>query len=64
VGEVYCAGIVGGEPGRRAEKRKNRKRGERRKRRKREQGGGDPLIYTENDVTPVRVGTEPSGLWN
>lgn len=23
-----------------------------------------PPIYTENDVTPVRVGTEPSGLWD
>jgi hypothetical protein len=48
--------------GRRAEKRKKRERG--REERKRKRGGGDPLIYTENDVTPVRVGTEPSGLWD
>jgi hypothetical protein len=31
---------------------------------KRERGGGDLLIYTENDVTQVRVGSEPSGLWD
>lgn len=43
---------------------KREKEGERRKRRKRERGGGDLLIYRENDVTPVRVGTEPSGLWD
>ena len=28
---------------------------------KRERGWGDLLIYTENDVTPVRVGNEPRG---
>ena len=48
--------------GKRAEKKK-KERGEREKKR-RERGGGDPLIYTENDVTPVRVGSEPSGLWD
>ena len=48
--------------GKRAEKKK-KERGEREKKR-RERGGGDLLIYTENDVTPVRVGTEPSGLWD
>ena len=34
------------------------------KRRKKERRGGDPLIYKENDATPVRVGTEPSRLWD
>ena len=31
---------------------------------KREKGRGDFLIYIENDVMPVRVGTEPNGLWD
>ena len=43
---------------------KREKERERRKRRKRERGGGDLLSYTKNEVTPVRVGTEPSGLWD
>jgi hypothetical protein len=46
---------------------KREKEGEEKKEKrekKREQGGGDPLIYMENDVTPVRVGTEPNGLWD
>jgi hypothetical protein len=42
------------------EKKEEREREERREKRARK--GGDSLIYTENDVTPVRVGTEPSGL--
>ena len=41
----------GSEAGRRAEK-------------KRKRGGGVLLIYTENDITQVRVGSEPSGLWD
>jgi hypothetical protein len=48
--------------GKRAEKKK-KERGEREKKR-RERGGDDLLIYTENDVTPVRVESEPSGLWD
>ena len=51
--EVYCAETKeGGKSSRGAEK-------------KRERGGGDLLIYTENDVTQVRVGSEPPrGLWD
>jgi hypothetical protein len=45
--------------GQRREKEK-----EGREKKERERGGGDLLIYTENDVTPVRVGSEPSGLWD
>ena len=43
---------------------KREKEGREEKERKRERGGGDLLIYTENYVTPVSVGSEPSGLWN
>lgn len=50
--------------GQRRGKREKEGEEEKKERGKREQGGGDPLIYTENDVTPVRVGTEPSGLWD
>ena len=45
--------------GQRREKEK-----EGREKKERERGGGDLLIYRENDVTPVRVGIEPSGLWD
>ena len=38
--------------------------GEKKEKKERKRGGGDPLIYKENDATPVRVGTEPSRLWD
>jgi hypothetical protein len=47
---------------RREEKRREEKRREEREREREREG--DPLMYTENDITPVRVGTEPSGLWD
>jgi hypothetical protein len=30
---------------------------------KRERGRGVPLIYMENDVMQVKVGSEPNGFW-
>jgi hypothetical protein len=52
-------GVLKQVEGQRREKEK-----EGREKKERERGGGDLLIYTENDVTPVRVGSEPSGLWD
>jgi hypothetical protein len=45
-------------------KEKRERERDRERERERDRGGGDLRIYTENDVTPMWVGTEPSGLWD